>query len=180
MQLVPKGLASRKELRVLGAAGIRRKNRRPCKAEEMILLEVLHNGGMHIAKLAAVTFVKNNHHLLGIHCMAAVFLNKRGQLLNGGDNNHGLGIFQLLFQNACGGVAVGRPFFKAIVFLHGLVIEILAVYHKEHLFDIGKLGGQPGRLEGGQGFAGAGGMPNIAAPGDAAVFLVVVGDFDAV
>ena len=180
MQLVPKGLSRRKELRVLGAAGIRRKNRRPCKAEEMILLEVLHNSRVHIAKLTAVAFVKDNHHLLGIHRMAAVFFYERGQLLNGGNNNHSLGIFQLFFQNGCRGVAVGGPFFKAVVFLHGLVIEILAVYHKEHLFDIGKLGGQPGRLEGSQRFAGAGGMPNIAAPGDAAVFLVVVGDVNAV
>ena len=100
--------------------------------------------------------------------------------MNGGDDDMGVVILQLSFENRRGGVAVGRAFLKAVIFLHGLVVQILSVYHKEHLVDVGKLTGQPRRLEGGQGLSAAGGVPDVAAARDGTIFLIVVGNFNAV
>ena len=70
--------------------------------------------------------------------------------------------------------------FKAVVLLHSLVIQILAVYHKQHLVDVGQLRYQPCRFEGGQRLAGASGVPDVAAALDGAILFVVVGDLDTV
>ena len=49
-----------------------------------------------------------------------------------------------------------------MVFLHGLVVQILTVYHEEHLVDEIQLGGQASSLEAGQGLAAADGVPDEA------------------
>ena len=51
----------------------------------------------------------------------------------------GIRILQLALQDHGAGVAVGSAFLEAVVFLHGLVVQILTVYHKEDLIDIRKL-----------------------------------------
>ena len=78
------------------------------------------------------------------------------------------------------GVAVGRAFLEAVVLLHGLVIQILAVYHKQHLVDIVQFGGKLRRLKGSQRFAAARGVPDIAAACNRAELFIVVGDLNAV
>ena len=89
-------------------------------------------------------------------------------------------VAELTTENGGRGVAVRRALFKAIVFLHGLIIQILAVYDKKHLVDIRQHGCLTRRLEGGQRFAGTGRMPDIAAALNRAGFLIIMGDFDAV
>ena len=37
-------------------------------------------------------------------------------------------VFHLPLQNGGAGVAVGRAFFKAVIFLHRLIVQVLAVY----------------------------------------------------
>ena len=51
----------------------------------------------------------------------------------------GVRILQLTLQDYGAGIAVGSTFLEAVVFLHGLVVQILTIYHKEDLIDIGKL-----------------------------------------
>ena len=146
----------------------------------MILFERFNDGNVHIAELTAVALVEDDDHMLLIDLVGRVFLDEGGQFLDGGDDDMGVVVLQLLFQDGGGGVAVGGPLFKAVIFLHGLVVQILPVHHKQHLVDIIQLGGQPGRLEGGQRLTAAGGVPDVAAALDGPVLLVVIGDLDAV
>lgn len=180
VELIPKGLLCGQEPPRGRAGGVDGEDGGAGEAENVILLEVLDNGLVHVTELAPVALVKDHHHMLLIDRVAGVFLDEGGQLLNGGDDDPGIGVGELPGQNGGGGVAVGGPLLEPVILLHGLVVQILPVHHKEHLVYVGQQGGQPGSFEGGQGFAAAGGVPDIAAAGDGAVFLVVGGDLDAV
>ena len=117
-------------------------------------------------------FVKNR--------VPGVLFDKGSQLLNGGNDDFCVIILQLAFENSGRGVAVGRAFLEAVIFLHGLVIQILAVYHKQHLVDITQLGSKLRCFEGSQRFAAARGVPDIAAACNRAELFIVVGNFNAV
>ncbi len=79
----------------------------------------------------------------------------------------------------CGGrVGVGRAFFKAFVFAHGLVVQILAVHHEQHLVDTGQIARELRGLEAGQRLAAAGGVPDIAASGQSAQLPQIGGPGD--
>lgn len=112
--------------------------------------------------------------------MSGVLLDKGGELLNGGDNDSCIVILQLALQNRRGGVAVGSALFKAVIFLHRLIVQILAVHNEKHFVNIVQLGGKLRRLEGSQRFAAAGGVPDVPAARYGAVFLIIVGDLNAV
>ena len=146
----------------------------------MILAEILGNGKVHIAKLAAVAFVKDDDYMLVKNCVPGVLFDEGGQLLNGGDDDFCAVILQLALEDSSRGVAVGRAFFEAVVLLHGLVIQILAVYYKQHLVDIVQFGGKLRCFEGSQRFAAARGVPDIAAACNRAELFIVVGDLDTV
>ena len=102
------------------------------------------------------------------------------RLLDGGDDDFCTIVLQLALEDSGGGVAVGRALFKAVVLLHSLVIQILAVYHKQHLVDRIKLGGKLRCFEGSQRFATARGVPDIASASHTAELFIVVGDLNAV
>ena len=89
-------------------------------------------------------------------------------------------VFQLAFQYRGAGVRVCCPLLETVILLHGLVVQVLAVYHEQHLVDIGQLRCQPCRFERSQRFAGARGVPDVTAALDGAILFVVVGDLDAV
>lgn len=63
--------------------------------------------------------------------------------------------------------------FKAVIFFHGLVVQILAVYHEQNLINIGKIGRQLRRFEGGQRFAAACCVPDVPACRQCSRLLVV-------
>ena len=105
----------------------------------MVVLEILYNSSVHITKLATVAFVKNDDNVFPIHFMFAVFFDEGRQLLNGSNDNMGIRIFQLLFKNCSRSIAVGSTFFKAVILLHGLVVQVLTVNHKQHLINIRQL-----------------------------------------
>lgn len=135
---------------------------------------------MHIAKLAAMALVKNQDNVLLENLMSLIAGNKQRQLLNRCDDDFismrvalGVPVFQLALQHLRGGVAVGRPFFKAVIFFHGLVVQILAVYHEQNLINIGKIGRQLRRFEGGQRFAAACCVPDVPACRQCSRLLVV-------
>ena len=146
----------------------------------MVLLEIFDNGRVHVAELAAVALVEDDDHPFSIDRVDFLFFDEGGQFLDGSYDDVGVVILQLLFQNGGGGVAVGCPLFKAVVLLHGLVVQIFSVHHEEHLVDVRELRGQLGSLEGGQGFAAAGGMPDVAAGLNGSAFFVVGGHLDPV
>ena len=140
----------------------------------------MNNGLVHITELAAVALVKDDHNVLLVDFMPRIFLDEGCQLLDGSNDDMRFRVFQLTFQNRGTGVGVCRALFKTVILLHSLVVQVLAVYHKQHFVDIGQLRCQPRRLEGCQRLAGASGVPDVAAALDAAILFVVVGDLDAV
>ena len=167
--------------RALAAAGgVDREDRRAGEAEQVILFEMPDDGRVHIAELAAVAFIEDQHHMALVNRVGGIFLDEGGQLLDGGDDDFGRRIFQLAFEHGGGGIAVGSALLEAVVLLHGLVVQVFAVYHKQHFVDVGQLAGQPCCLEGGQRFAAAGGVPDVAAAPQSAVLFVSGGDLDAV
>ena len=165
---------------ILAHAGIDREDGRAGKAEQMIPLEVLGDGLVHVAELTAMALIEDDDEPLVKHCMSGILLDERGELLNGGDDDFCVVVLKLTLQDCRGGIAVCRALLKAVVLLHRLVVQILAVNDEQHLVDVVQLGGQLRRFEGCQRLAAAGGVPDISAARDGAVLLVVVGDFDAV
>ena len=179
---------------ISACSGIHREYGGAGKAEDVIVLEIAihlddffaffdgttHNAAVHITKLTAVAFIKDQNDVLVPDGVLGVLGDEHIQLLNGGDNDFGCGIFQLTLQDCRALVSIGGAFFKAVVFLDGLVVQIFPVYHKQHLVNIRQSGGQLGGIEGGQGFAAAGGVPDVAAGLQRAHLFVVGGHLDAV
>ena len=180
VQLVAERLRRGEIARIGGASCIDCKNRRSRKAEQVVLFEIVNNGLVHITELAAVALVKDNHNMLLVNFVSRILLDEGRQLLDGGNDDMCFRVFQLAFQNRGAGVGVCRSLLEAVILFHSLVVQVLAVYHKQHLVDIGQLRCQPCRFEGGQRLAGASGVPDVAAALDGAILFVVVGDLDAV
>ena len=72
---------------VLVAACIGCENRRTCKAKDVIILKILGNLLMHLAKLTAMAFVKDKHDMLTVNRVSGIFRDKGIQLLNGGNKD---------------------------------------------------------------------------------------------
>lgn len=146
-------------------------NRCSGKTEQVVLFEVVNDSTVHITELAAVALVKDDHNMLLVDLMPRILLDEGRQLLDGGNDDMCFRVFQLAFQNRGAGVGVCRSFLEAVILLHRLIVQVLAVYHKQHLVDVGQLRCQPCRFEGGQRLAGASGVPDVAAALDAAILL---------
>ena len=127
-----------------------------------------------------MALVKDDHNVLLVDLMPRILLDEGRQLLDGSNDDMGFRVFQLAFQNRGAGVGVCCALLKAVILLHSLIIQVLAVYHKKYLIDVGQLRCQPCRFEGGQRLAGASGVPDVAAALDAAILFVVVGNLDTV
>ena len=180
VQLVAKGLLGREKLRGVRLLCVDREDRRSGKAEQVVPAEVLHNRRVHIAELGTMAFVKDDDNVLLIDRVTGIFLDKGCQLLNGRNDDMAVLVLKLLFQDRRAGVGVCRTLFKTVVFLHGLIVEVFAVHDKQNLVDIGQCRGKPRGFEGSQRFAASRGVPDVTAARDAAVFLIIVCNFDAV
>ena len=69
--------------------------------------------------------------------MPRILLDEGRHLLDRGNDDMCFRVFQLAFQNRGAGVGVCRSLLEAVILFHSLVVQILAVYHKQHLVDIG-------------------------------------------
>ena len=123
------------------------KYRRTRKTKQVITLEFLYNGCVHISELASVALVEDKYDMLAIDFVRPVLANEHRELLYGSDDDACLRVFQLTFQHGSAGVAVCRPFLEAVVFLHGLVVQVLAVHHEQHFVNILHAACQPCCLE---------------------------------
>ena len=146
-----------------------------------------YDAGVHIAKLAAVALIEYQNNVLIPDGMVRVLSDEHIQLLDGGDNDavrveiaFFVPILQLSLQHRSAAVAVGRALLEPVVFLDGLVVQVLAVHHKQHLVNAGQGRGKLRCLEGSQGFAAACRVPDVAAGLQGAGFLIVGGYFDPV
>ena len=123
-----------------------------------------------------MALVENDDDVLFIRLVPGIAADEHVQFLDGGNDDARVGIFELLLQYLCGCVAVGGPLLELFIFLHGVVIQILAVDHKEHLVDAGHPAGQLCGLERGQRFSAARGVPDIAPGSERALLMVVAGN----
>jgi len=173
MEFIAKSLLGRLKIRTSTRRSIHCKNRRPGKTEEMVILKCFRNRGMHFTELRPMTFIKNQHHMAVKNCMSLVAADEPVEFLNGSDDNAGLSVFQLSFQYRSTGIAIGRTFFKLVVFPHGLIIKVFAVHNKKHLVDRRQFTCELGGFETRQSLARAGGMPNVTARRYGSEFFIV-------
>ena len=108
------------------------------KAKHHVFLEAAAYHFLHITKLTAVTFIEDNHHLL-LHHLLKLFiltqycwLHQVCQLLYGGNDDTTFLVFQLFQQYAATTIRVCTIFFEVVVLLHGLIVQVFSIYHKEH------------------------------------------------
>ena len=180
VELVAKRLLRGSKVRVFARPGVDGEDRRAGEAEQVIVLKGFRDRLVHISELAAVTFVENDDKMLPERRVAFVFAHKNIKLLDRRDDDPRVGVFHLPLQNGGACVTVRRTLFKAVVFLHRLIIQILAVYDEQHLVDIRQLRRQLRGLERRERLAASRRVPDVAARFRAAILLVGCGDFDAI
>ena len=129
-----------------------------------------------------MAFVEYQHDVLLCQYLAQAFvlvvdvgLHQVRQLLYRRDDDVHRRVFQLFQQHAGRRVRVGAVGFKVVILLHRLVVQVLAVHHKQHLRHLLHLRGQLRRLERGQRLARACGVPDVAAGLDGPLPVVVDG-----
>ena len=125
------------------------KNRRAGKTELIKFFKLFLQIFLRFAKLGAVAFVKNKHHLLLINRQALFTFHQVIELLDGGNNNFIVVFFQIALQPRRAVRTVDTIRRKPLIFLHRLIIEVFAVDHKKHFIDKFQPGGQTRRLEAG-------------------------------
>src|SRR5699024_9829449 len=99
VQLIAKSLRRGPQVWIFACSRVSRKNGCPGETEQMIFAEVFCNGKVHVAKLAAMAFIKDNHHMLVENGMPGVLFDKGRELLNGGDNDLYAVCFQLTLED---------------------------------------------------------------------------------
>ena len=172
MQLVAEGLRGGAQLDVPAGAGVGREDRCAREPEEVVVAEGLGDGRVHVPELATVTLVEDEDHVPGVDGVLAVAPHEVGELLDRGDDDARIRVVDLPAQLVGGLVRGDRPVGEAVVLLDGLVVQVLAVDDEDDLVDPLHPGGQLGGLEGGEGLARAGGVPDVAAAGHGAGLLV--------
>ena len=94
----------------------------------------------------------------------AVWFECQAEFLNGGYDNL-VGVIvgqQAVYQSLGIGVFFNAAFLETVEFLTGLAVEVFSIYNKQAFVDVGIIFKQGWGFEGGQCFAGTGGVPNIA------------------
>jgi hypothetical protein len=165
----------------LDVAGVLLEDGRAGKAEQLRPGEERLDGLVVVAELGAVAFVEDDHQalvaqggeplLVGALAPLAVLLGLlaglvqgQAELLDGGDDDL-VGVVlgeQAAHQGLGVGVLLDAAFLKAVEFVAGLAVEVLAVDHEQTFFDVGVVLEQRGGLERGQRLAAAGGVPDVA------------------
>ncbi len=133
---------------------------------EVLLAQHLVEPGLQLPALLGDTLLGRN-------------LEQGGELLDGGDDDAALGVENLATQDVAVRVGVGATLLEAVVLLHGLVVEVLAIDDEEHLLDAIDVLGELCGLERGERLARACGVPDEAACADGALPMVVEGGLDA-
>ena len=172
VQLVAEGLRGGAQLDVPAGAGVGREDRCAREPEEVVVAEGLGDGRVHVPELAAVALVEDEDDVPGVDGVLAVVPHEVGELLDRGDDDARIRVVDLPAQLVGGLVRRDRPLGEAVVLLDGLVVQVLAVDNEDDLVDPLHPGGQLRGLEGGEGLARAGGVPDVAATGHGAGLLV--------
>lgn len=152
------------------------------KAEHPGVEEEFFDAFMGFTELAAVAFVEDEDDLavfLGFHFFEVAFVvDGVVEFLDGGQDEGGGIVVELADEHPGIFRCIDTAFAEGIEFFLGLVIEVFAVYHKHDFMDFGVSDEYLAGFEGGEGFTGAGGMPDV--PVFPAVFDAVDECFDGV
>ena len=162
------------------------------EAEQLRFGEEGLDGPVVFAELGAVALVEDEHHALvaqgsqalfvgllaffpSVLVALAGFVQRQAQLLDGGDDDLvGVVLGEHAPHQRFGvGVFLHAAFLKAVEFLAGLAVEILAVHHEQHLFHIGVVLEQGRGLERGERLSRSCGVPDVAV---AAVLVDAIDD----
>ena len=142
------------------------KNRRSGKTKHLRLIKEAFDIAMGIAKLATVTFIKNDHDffIFEIANLIAITVGTNGniELLQGGDNQFVVLLPQLSDQGAGILGGIDTVCFEGIELTHRLGIEITTIHHKQDLFNFRQAHDELTGFEWSQGFSWACGVPDIA------------------
>lgn len=150
MKFLTKRLLGGASMGITAGRGVEWEYRGASEPEEVVVLEVLHDSGMHIAKLGSMALIKDQHQVFPVDWVSWLLGDESVKLLDCGDDDFCFVILQLAFEDSCRGIAVGSSLLESIVFPHRLVVQILSIDDEEHLRDIGELGDELGSLETGQ------------------------------
>ena len=90
-------------------------------------------------------------------------------------NNSGSTVLKLSLQYCSTLVTIGSTFFKTVILLDGLVVQILTVNYEQNFFDIRKSCRKLCGLKGSQGLTASCGVPDIFSILDSANFFIVGG-----
>ena len=144
----------------------------------MIVAERAGDVGVHVAKLAAVALVEDEDDVPGVDGVSAVCFDEGGELLDGRDDDRG-GCVVDLFGELSGGLVRGDGACgEGVVFLDGLVVQVLAVDDEEDFVDAFHASGELRGLEGGEGLSGTRRVPDVSSGSDGAGLLVHGGCLD--
>ena len=145
----------------------------------MVVAEGSRDVGVHVAELAAVAFVEDEDDVPGVDGVPTVALDEGRELLDGGDDDRGGRVVDLVGELACGLVGGDGSLGEGVIFADGLMVEVLTVDDEENLIDPFHAGGELRGLEGCEGFSRTGGVPDVSSGGDSACLLVHAGGLDA-
>ena len=127
-----------------------------------------------------MALVEDQHHILVEHVDDFILLLEQDtQFLNRGDDDAAIRVVQLLLQDFIIAVAVGAILLEIVILLHGLVVQIFAVHHKEDFLHTFHFTGQLCRLERCQGLAATRRVPDVSPTLDGALQFVEHGHVDA-
>ena len=110
-----------------------------------------------------------------VDVVLAVLGNEAAEFLDGSDDDTAVRVLKLALENGGIGIAVGSPFLEAVVFLHCLIVKVLAVHHEEDFVYSIHLGGELRSLERGERFAAACSVPDVSSRCGGTEALFVVG-----
>ena len=145
----------------------------------MVVAEGSRDVGVHVAELAAVAFIEDENDVARVDGVSTVALDEGRELLDGGDDDRGRRVVDLVSELACGLVGGDGSLGEGVIFADGLMVEVLTVDDEEDLVDSLHARGELCGLEGREGLAGAGGVPDVSAGGDGAGLLIHAGGLDA-
>ena len=103
-------------------------------------MEPLDNQFVHIAELATMALIKDDHHMLVVYRMFLLGFAELVEFLNSRNDDAVFVLAQLLMQHSRGFIMADAAFLELLVLLHRLVVQVLAVHHKQHFVHILQLG----------------------------------------
>ena len=88
-----------------------------------------------------MTFVEDEHAVLAIDGQRTLLLEQDVELLQRGHHDLVVLLLQVVAQGSGVDAAIHAVALKTLILLHGLIVEVFAVYHEKHLVHEVKLGG---------------------------------------